>query len=237
MNKILSILLITIFTLFLTASKTKAVILTQDYLAQEIKKQIQTIVKKEISSNSNIEVNNYFINNVSVPNNNYKIQVTKNSNTFNTVTIFKVNIWSNGNTIKTFGIPVKISIFENVAIATRNISKDELISPNNIKYETREISLANDNSVNISDSLDSTLAGKPFKIGEILDKRFIKNQPDVLMYSPVSLIFTNKEITVSLDGIALDNGQIGEYIRVKNKTYKKQYQGQIIEKNKVMINL
>jgi flagella basal body P-ring formation protein FlgA len=237
MNKILNILLITIFTQFLTCLKTDAAVLTQAYLVQEIKKQAQVIIKKEIKSNLNIETDNYYISTVSVPGNNYKVQVTCGSQKFNPITIFKVNILLEGKILKTFGVPISISIFETVAIAAKNISKDELFSQNNIKYELREISLINNNIILLSDSLDNSLADRSFKMDEIIDKRFIKSPPDILMYNPVSLIFENDDITISLDGEALESGKIGEYIRVKNKTYKKQYRGQIIEKNKVMVKL
>lgn len=231
-------MLITIFTLFLTGLKAEAAVLTQRYLAQEIRKQAQTIIKKELNYNLNIETDDYYISNITVPGNNFKIQVSCSTRKFNPVTIFKVNILSEGKIMKTFGVPISISIFESVAVAAKDISRDEPLSSSNIKYETREISLINNNNIlTSSDVTDNFIADKQFKADEILDRRFIKTPPDVLMYNPVSLIFENEDITISLDGEALDSGRIGEYIRVKNKLYKKQYRGQIIDKNKVMVKL
>ncbi|MEI7474570.1 MAG: flagellar basal body P-ring formation chaperone FlgA [bacterium] len=237
MNKILSITLITIITLFSTVFKVNATVLTQGYISLEIGKQAQEIIKREIKSNINIDIDNSYISSVEVYGNKYKIQVLCNSEKFNPITIFKVNILSNGSLVKTFGVPVKISIFETVAVAANNIYRGEFLSSNNIKYENKEISFIYDNVMKESDTPEGFIANKIYRQGEIIDKRYIATPPDVLMHTPISIIFKNDDITVSLDGEAMDNGKIGDYIRVNNKTYKKQYKGQIIDNNTVMVKL
>lgn len=237
MNKFLSLTLIAFFILTVTAFKADATVLTQGYISLEIGKQAQEIIKRSINANIDVDVDNSYISGIDLPGNNHKVQVVCNSARFNPITVFKVNIISNGSIVKTFGVPVRVSVFDTIAVAAGTINRGEMLSSANIKYETKEVSLIYDNILKISDRPEGFLAGKIYRTGEIIDRRFVGTPPDVLIHTPVALIFKNNDITVSLDGEALDNGKIGDYIRVNNKRYKKQYKGQIIDKSTVMVKL
>lgn len=237
MNKVLSIILITILTLFLSVKTVKATILTQGYLASEIKKKAQELIQKEIEGDLSLTIDSSYLNNIEIPYNQYKINVICNSTRLNPITIFKVNVIADGKVQRTFGVPIKISIFETVAIATSNIQRGETLTSNNIKFEKKDVSFNYENITKKSNQIDGYISGKLFRAGDVIDKRFLSPPPDIVKNCPVSIIFKSNEITVSLDGEAMENGKIGDYIKVKNKKYKRQYKGKIIDQGTVIVNL
>ena len=81
-------------------------------------------------------------------------------------------------------------------------------------------------------------AKKAFQKGEIIDKRFVKMKPDVARNSDVRIFFvSNGSVMISIDGNALADGMIGDYINVENKNYKRVYNGKVIGENRVLVNI
>lgn len=81
-------------------------------------------------------------------------------------------------------------------------------------------------------------AKKAFQKGEIIDKRFVKMRPDVVRNNDVRIFFvSNGDVMVSVDGTAMSDGMLGDYIDVENKNYKKTYNGKVIGENKVLVNI
>ena len=42
---------------------------------------------------------------------------------------------------------------------------------------------------------------------------------------------------ITIDGTAMSDGMLGDYINVENKNYKKVYNGKIIGENRVLVNI
>ena len=66
----------------------------------------------------------------------------------------------------------------------------------------------------------------------------MKSQPDIMRDAAVTLYFKTKtNLAVTLDGIAISEGNIGDTISVKNKRYNRIYNGKIIGENKVLVRI
>jgi flagella basal body P-ring formation protein FlgA len=78
---------------------------------------------------------------------------------------------------------------------------------------------------------------KWFREGEIIDKRFVRMKPDVERNSEVQAYFKSNGVMIMVNGKALDDGMIGDYISVLNDKYKKTYKARVIGENKVLINI
>ena len=79
---------------------------------------------------------------------------------------------------------------------------------------------------------------KIFQKGEIIDRRFVKMKPDVARNADVRVFFvSNGSVMISIDGTAMSDGMLGDYINVENKNYKKVYNGKIIGENRILVNI
>ena len=152
--------------------------------------------------------------------------------------VVRVRIFVDGKPVRSLGVPVQLAIYDNVWVATQPISRDDSISTINVEPMRRDITkiAATAARVNLSNLLN-TRVKKTFRTGEVLDHRFIEKEPVVLRNSMISIIFKSKTISVSIPGEAMENGQIGDNIRVRSPEFRKQYRAKIIDRGTVLVNI
>lgn len=169
-----------------------------------------------------------------------KLEIQLNSNlgdVFVQRTIVRSNFYVNGKFVKSVGIPVSLALYENVFVASEPIHKGDAITPAKVYSENRDVSRIALTAAKTVTDLTNTLVLKDFKAGEILDHRFIKRSPIVMRNSLVSLVIKTSDVAVTIPGEAMENGSMGDMIRVKSKDYKKLYVGKVVEKNTILVNI
>ena len=233
--KYLTVTLLTI--LYLVSGKADAVTLSSQLLISQIKKDVAEQVSSVIPGKIAVDVRSLPYNSIEIPTGNLKINVSVNMRYFMPYTIARVEILVNNKEVRSFGVPVRLQVWDKVWVASGTINRGETFSDSNIRLENKEISMIAEKAVRENSILEGNLVKKCFVPGEIIDQRFIESVPDVMKSSQVSLIFKTSTIIVNLPGEALDNGKIGDYIKVRNKNYKKDYIGKVIGSNTVLINL
>lgn len=226
--------------LFLTCFINKPVfsaVLNSSVIADKVKKdvsnQVSTIVKGKIVT----DIVNIPYKKIDLPDGKVEVKTSVNLNFFSSYTVSKVNISVNGETVKTFGVPVRIHVFDKVWVAKDIINNGELLSNSNLELEIKDISVLVENATREDFSFDNLKTKRAYKAGDIIDKRYIAKIPNIVRNSIVSIIFQSKNFTMTLSGEALEDGNIGDYIRVRNKQYKKDYIGRIIDVNQILINI
>lgn len=231
-------LIVTVFIILLIVSgKADAVTLSNQALAERIKRDVTEQIRTIVPGRIVVDVKTLPYQKIEIPSGQLKINVSINQRFFTQSAITRVQIIVDDKEIKSFGVPVKIQVWDKVWVATDTIYRGETFSASNIKLEEKEISLIAEKAAREDVSLEGNLVKKSFAPGEIIDKRFVESVPTVMKNNQVSLIFKTSTITVNLPGEALDNGKMGDYIRVRNQNYKKEYIGKVIGANAVLVNL
>jgi flagella basal body P-ring formation protein FlgA len=224
-----------IFTLL--SGKAYAYTLNRQYLTDQIKSSVQEQVSSIIPGRVVVDIKSIPYQNIEVPSGKLKINVSVNTRYFTPTAIARVEILVNEKQITAFGVPVRLQVWDKIWVASDTINRGETLSAANIKVETKEIGLIAEKVVREETALDGNLVKKSFVPGEVIDMRFVESIPVIMKTSQVSLVFKTPLITVNLPGEALDNGKMGDYIKVRNKNYKKDYIGKVIGANTVLINL
>ena len=176
---------------------------------------------------------------IKVPEGNVEIKVTSLlRDAFVQRTVVRVRIFVDGKPKRSMGVPVQLALYDDVWVATQPIHRDDAISTINVECMRRDISklAVTAARVNVSD-LTNTRVKKSFRTGDILDHRFIEKEPVVIRNSLVAIIFKSKTISVSIPGEAMENGQIGDCIRVRSPEFRKQYRAKIIDRGTVLVNI
>ncbi len=235
MKKLISIALI---TLALAANTAFAVTLTDNFVREEIRKQIVEQNKKYTDAELKIIIANMPFSTMTIPDGKLKFKVTSNFDKFVPRDIKKVYIYSNGVLAKEFIVSVRTLAYKNVLCARTTLDREALLSSANVVPKKMEIS-ANIDYILTEDMLKNKqiITKKWFREGEILDKRFVKIKPDVERNAEVQVYFKSNGVLIAISGIALNEGMVGDYIDIQNKTYNKKYKGRIIGENKVLINI
>ncbi len=127
----------------------------------------------------------------------------------------------------------KIEAFIEVLKANRDIKKEESILPSFFSKSEVKFRFFYQKPVTKGNFLGFK-AKRFIKEGEILTKNMIKKRGDIEKGERVKAFIKDNGITVSFDAVSLDEGTIGDVIRVK-KDKGKIFKGKVVSKNVVEI--
>ncbi len=236
MNKKLFTLLITMILTF-SSLKAFAVVIPDEKVKAEISKQLLVKFKKYTNADLEIVIQNLPFVNLTLPDGKVSYCVKPTAEDFAARDLVKVEISVNGKLQKVFNAPVLIKAYENVLVASGVIQREAQLNLSNVKIERREISNKYNHVLTQKDLSKELYAKKYFVKGELIDDRFVKAKPAVLRNSLVTVYFNTNNLTISLDGIALSDGIIGERITVLNKKYNRVYKGEVIGENRILVRI
>lgn len=137
------------------------------------------------------------------------------------------------------GIPVQISIKKPVWVVKNVINANEPLTLNNFSLEVRDVSHNYSYAVGQERDLSNYVARLNLRPGEILDARKIVIPPDVSYNDEIRILISSSNgMTITVPGIALANGRIGEMIRVRQSVFQqKYYSAKVIDKNQVLVEM
>lgn len=237
MKRILILLINLIFLAVFTASSQASVIYA-DFISSEIKKDLVKQVSSQIQGRIDVNVNQIPYKTLNIPEGKVEIKAEINmQNYFTSTTVAKVGVFVDNKEFTSFGVPVKISVYDNVWVAAEAINRGSSLTGMNIEVQEKEISEIAKTAARAKNSPDGYLAKKNFRSGEIIDIRHIETIPDIMRNNRVSIIFQSDYVTVSMPGEAMQEGKIGDFIRVRNKQYKKDYIGKVVGNNTILVNI
>ena len=150
----------------------------------------------------------------------------------------RVDVFVNNKYVRTLNLPTQTSVYKNVLVASDTINREQSITKECTSLKRVDVSMRMDYVLD-DKMLDKEMSAKKmFLKDEIIDKRFVKLRPDVARNSEVRVFFvSNGSVMVAIDGTAMTDGMVGDYINVENKNYKKVYSGKIIGENRVLVNI
>lgn len=150
----------------------------------------------------------------------------------------RVDVFVNGVYNRTLNLPAQTIVYREVLVASEQINREQTLSKECTEVKKVDVSMRADYVLD-SSMLDKEITTKKiFQKGEIIDRRFVKMKPDVAKFSDVRVFFvSNGSVMISIDGTAMSDGMLGDYINVENKNYKKVYNGKIIGENKILVNI
>lgn len=237
MKSTLKTVLIAMVLTLITSGHAFASVLSEDFIKEEIKKDLEYQLKNKTKADVEIEVQRLPYNEIKVSEGRVIVETEGNFNYLSTKSVVKVNIFVNGYKERTFGVPVKIKISDYVWVAKEPIKKGKAFSFSNLKLVKKDISSNVKYAAREDFQCTKYLAGKNYRTGEVINKRFIESVPDVTKNSAVSVIFKTDILSLSIDAEAMENGRIGDYIKVKSRKYKRYYTGKVVSPNKVLVKI
>ena len=150
--------------------------------------------------------------------------------------IKRVNVYVDGNLVKTLNLPVQLKAYKEVLTVKEPLIRDQAVTAENTYIQKVDVADKIDYILTAENLSKDIKTKKPMKQGEVLDKRFVKIKPDVVRNTEVRVFFTsNDNLMITIDAIALEDGLLGDYVNVENKNYKKIYKGKIIGENRVLV--
>lgn len=195
-----------------------------------------------------------FANQFNLNSANYEIEIAYNSADLNGLTVEQVtyNPITNKDLIGLYTVLVektgttereslgqirfRIRKFENVLVTTDRIGRNEIITDQNSKIERVEITTLYQKPFKNLASVDGYRTRKIISKGTTVTSEILEVIPDIEQGMSASIIYDEGLFKVTAEGIAMQDGVIGDFIRVKNKSTRKILTAKVISSNQVIIN-
>ena len=175
----------------------------------------------------------------------HKLNIENPYDSFRTVIVsckaplkWQVSIRTNAESrIKTKSKSKNSESFKNIKLITlkHNLKKGELIQESDLKFDYRNNSVGNgyfiDKNILIGREINQNLSR-----GQIIKVRHLKERFTVVEGQAIIIYADLNGINVKMDGNALQNGHLNEWIKVRNNSSGKVVEGKIINAKKILIN-
>ena len=221
----------------LSSLKADAAIYSDSQIKSIIAKQVLENYKEYTDAELSVNVVTLPFKDLELPNGKVSFIVTPSMDRFLARDLEKVSVYVNDKFVESFNAPVVVKAYQDVLVASRFINIGQQINASAVTVKRLEIS----NKLGYQLSPDSLgkeiLAKKAFREGEIVDKRFVKQRPEIVRNSSVTVFFNTNNLTISTEAISLSDGTIGDTVCLMNKNYNRTYKGKVIGENKVLVKI
>ncbi len=148
-----------------------------------------------------------------------------------------VGVRCTGTTNWTLYVPVTVIVKADVVTAAKELRRGQILTAQDLILEQRDIaSLHHGYLVNLKEAI-----GKQVKYnirrGQVITPAKVASQKAVKRNSRVTIVAQNPAIQVRMKGTALENGAIGDRIRVRNNSSKRELEAEVLGNGIVQVTL
>lgn len=134
-------------------------------------------------------------------------------------------------------VPVTIKNFREVAVLRQGVTRNTLLTHDDIVFEKMNINRLTAGYFDSIESIQGKILTQNLSKGAVLTKHHLKAPMAINRGQLVTLIAKNSVVEVRTEGKALSKGAIGERIKVKNMKTQRIVEGVIIDKHLINVNL
>lgn len=137
----------------------------------------------------------------------------------------------------TIYLPVGIKIFSKAVITTRQLPRGTIISKNDIKISDVETNTLGTSYFQNPAQLIGKIAIKSIASGNVIHAESIRLPAVITRGQLVTIIAGKGAIHVTMQGVALNNGALGQVIRVKSNSNQRVINAKVIGHKKVRVSI
>lgn len=137
--------------------------------------------------------------------------------------------------VETIPIVANVKYYDEVLVASRPIQRGEPLAAEAFSIERRAVTTILGRYVNDPTSLEGKRAKMRIPFGRHIDPRFVEQIPDVSRGDRVTIEVKVGGISASADGVASQNGVVGEKIVVQNTSSREKLLAEIVEPGRVRV--
>ncbi|MCC7262326.1 MAG: flagellar basal body P-ring formation protein FlgA [Candidatus Latescibacteria bacterium] len=149
----------------------------------------------------------------------------------------RVELKVKGQTCRTLTVTVDTRIHRRVLVTTRALRRGELLGPEVLELEERDITLLRDGAFTDPAQVAGMQARRPMNAGEVLTSQHSQGVPLVRQGEAVELVVVGGGMELSTRGVALQDGGAGSQIRVRNQESGKILRGEVLAAGLVKMDI
>ncbi|MBU1626561.1 flagellar basal body P-ring formation chaperone FlgA [bacterium] len=164
----------------------------------------------------------------------YKLEIRGKMSKYGRL-VGNLDIIIDGELYKKLWIQARLSLNSKVGKLKRDIKKGEVISEEDIVFHDSAIEDMSRDYITDKDEISGLVASRNCRKGTIL-YRGLFTKPNVINRGDEVMIVVNiSSLKITAAGVALENGGLGDMIKVRNETSKKTMEARITSKGKVVV--
>lgn len=148
-----------------------------------------------------------------------------------------VKVSCDGNQRWTIYIPLTVDVYSEVLVASRSLRKGDVLNADDFSFKRLNISQIGHGLIEDIDRATGMELKRPLKSGETIRLSFLR-QPDIVLKGQAVIVTSESRfMSVQTPGIALRNGHLGEFIKVKNERSKRIIDAKVVAPGMVSVAL
>ena len=146
-----------------------------------------------------------------------------------------VGVRCTGNNTWTLYVPVSVSLFGDVVVAARPLSRASLLTGEDLKLASRDLAKLHSGYYSDIDQVIGMQTGRNIAVDTAISSLLVKEPLAVRRGQRVSLIAAAGGLEVRMTGEAMSDGTAGERIKVRNLSSKQIVDGVVKSANIIMV--
>ncbi|MBI5700665.1 flagellar basal body P-ring formation protein FlgA [Candidatus Saganbacteria bacterium] len=124
-------------------------------------------------------------------------------------------IFKGGGKIENVNLWVRLEVFKEIATAKERIKRNAVIKDDDLSISNKEVALLPMNYYERKNDIIGKVAKINIEKGAVIFEAMVKTKPDVAKGAKVNIKSSSDGIVIDVSGIALEDGRIGDTIKVK----------------------
>ena len=152
-------------------------------------------------------------------------------------TVLRMEIASRERVLQEMSVTADVRWFCPVLIAARGMRRGEELTAEMVELDERDVTRARDGFFRDAAELDGLRTRRTVRPGNLLTQKHTESVPVVLRGGEITMVVETDNLRISVLGTALQDGGIGDRIRVRNEDSGKVVYGEVIDPATVRIGL
>jgi flagella basal body P-ring formation protein FlgA len=134
-------------------------------------------------------------------------------------------------------VPVTVERYAEVLVASRNLRRQHTILPGDLRTKRIQTSRHAGSYFETKSELVGLQTRRNIRPGQILGQQHVTQREVVSRGQRVTILAENSSVVIRMQGEALENGILGDRIRVKNTSSGRVVEGEVLESGHVRVAL
>jgi flagella basal body P-ring formation protein FlgA len=149
--------------------------------------------------------------------------------------VAKLSFYSDGILIDRENVSVKIGIIKPVLVTSRIIRANEPITADNVTFQSRDVASVSEPPICDIAQTSGMVATHYLPVGRSLTNSMIMTPPTMKVGDNVTIKYSHGPLSLTADGVARENGSVGDRIKVSNTLSRKIITAVIVDNTTVAI--
>ena len=128
----------------------------------------------------------------------------------------RMEVYVGGKLYRTVTCHYKVMVYEKVLLVTRDMMVSDRFTAADLRLEEREVETAAVDYFHDPKEVIGKVPSRLLRAGQALRRNMVKLPVVVEPWSPVTIVVNVKGIQAKAEGVAMQEGRVGDYIKVKS---------------------